>query len=102
MGSGCKMARRERKAEPRRSGSKDVTSRPDSDGFIDDGVDENKVQFLREGKQTVVLGVHPKTLKRFKWETVPMDGEPANATIPPITELKVISTALLEEVLGKL
>jgi hypothetical protein len=82
--------------------SKDFTRRPDSEGYIDDGDDENKIQFLREGKQTVVLGVHPKTLKRFQWETVPMDGEPAHAPILPITELPIISTALLEEILAKL
>jgi hypothetical protein len=81
--------------------SKDFTRRPDSEGYID-GDDENKIQFLREGKQTVVLGVHPATLKRFQWETAPMDGEPAHAPILPITELPIISTALLEEILAKL
>ena len=82
--------------------SKDFTRRADAEGYIDDGEDENAVQFLRAGKQTVVFGVHPKTMKRFRWETAPMDGEPEPTAMLPVSQLPVISTAQLEEVLSSL
>jgi hypothetical protein len=81
--------------------SKDFVRKRGSDGFIE-GDDENKIQFLRTGKQTVVLGVHPETLKRFQWETVPMDGAPEQAVIPHLAELPVVSSDQLEAILTKL
>jgi AAA domain-containing protein len=83
------------------SDSKDFTRKPGSEGFIE-GDDENKIQFLRTGKQTVVLGVHPATLKRFQWEAVPMDGAPETCAIPPVAQLPIVSTAQLETILAKL
>jgi KaiC/GvpD/RAD55 family RecA-like ATPase len=82
--------------------SKDFKRSPDAEGYIDDGEDENAVQFISGDKQTVVFGVHPKTSKRFQWETAPMDGEASNVPMLPIAALPVISTAKLEEVLSSL
>jgi hypothetical protein len=76
--------------------SKDFTRPAGSEHFIADG-DDNKVQFMRDGRQTVMAGIHPKTLKPFQWQTV---GTAEPAQIPAVAGLPVVTTGELEALLA--
>jgi AAA domain len=76
-----------------------TTGLAETQNFVRD--DENKVQLLRDGAQSVVFGVHPKTLKLFRWETVPMDGASVSAKLPALSDLPIVSSEQIGVLLAK-